>query len=85
MKLGMMACCAVTLLPLGAFLVAGGTLGGLPSSVWLLLPIVLCLGMHFLLHRVMGRSCNENTTEIVTVHDDGGAVGASVPKVDAAR
>lgn len=37
-KLGVLACCAAILVPLGAFLVAGGTLGGLASNLGLLAP-----------------------------------------------
>ena len=61
MKLGMMACCAVMLVPLGALLVAGGTLGGLTSNLGLLAPLALCLGAHVVMHRMMGRSCHDNT------------------------
>lgn len=57
MKLGMLACCAVMLVPLGGFLLAGGTLGGLASNLGLLAPLALCLGAHVVMHRMMGRSC----------------------------
>ncbi|MBD3677302.1 MAG: DUF2933 domain-containing protein [Rhodobacteraceae bacterium] len=60
MKLGMMACCAVMLVPLGAFLVAGGTLGGLASNLEILAPLALCLGAHVVMHRMMGNSCHDS-------------------------
>lgn len=63
MKLGMAACCALMLVPLGAFLVAGGTLGGLAGNLGLFAPMALCLGAHVVMHRKMGKSCHDTTTE----------------------
>ena len=58
MKYGMMACCAVMLLPVVGFLVAGGSIAGLLQNSALLVPIVLCVGAHLVMHRFMGRSCH---------------------------
>lgn len=63
MKLGMIACCAVMLVPLAAFLVAGGTLGGLAGNLGLLAPLALCVGAHVVMHRMMGRSCHDSAVD----------------------
>lgn len=55
---GMMACCAVMLLPVGAFFLAGGSLTGLGSNLSFFAPILLCLGAHLILHRFIGRMCH---------------------------
>lgn len=61
MKLGMLACCAVMLVPLGVYTVAGGTFDGLAGNLGLLAPLALCLGAHVVMHRMMGKSCHDNT------------------------
>ena len=58
MRYGMMLCCAVMLLPVGLFFVGGGALSGLSANAGLFLPLALCLGMHFVIHRMMGKSCH---------------------------
>ncbi len=85
-KLGTMAFCAVMLVPLGAFLVAGGTLGGLVGNLGLLAPLALCLGAHVVMHRMMGKSCHDSTanTHEETPDEDPGQGPAVVP-VHAAR
>jgi hypothetical protein len=86
MKLGMLACCAVMLVPLGAFLLAGGTFGGLASNLGLLAPLALCLGAHVVMHRMMGRSCHDsavNTPQEDIEQDRDPA--AAVVTVNAAR
>ncbi len=59
MHFGMLACCAIMLLPLAGLLAAGATLGDLWSNVGVFLPLLLCVGGHLFIHRVMGRSCHE--------------------------
>lgn len=86
MKLGMMACCAVMLVPLGALLVAGGTLGGLASNLGLLAPLALCLGAHVVMHRMMGRSCYDSAADTREEHPElDRDPGQAVVPVDAAR
>jgi len=58
MHYGMMVCCAVMLLPVAAFLLAGGTLAGLWTNVGLFAPIALCIGAHVLMFKMMGKSCH---------------------------
>lgn len=62
MKLGVMACCAVMLVPLGAFLLAGVTLGGHASNLGLPAALALGLGAHVVMHRTMGRPSHDSTT-----------------------
>ena len=84
-KFGMMACCAVMLVPLGAFLLAGGTLGGLGSNVGLLVPLALCLGAHVVMHRMMGRSCHDSAADTRQEDPVKDRESAAVVQVDAAR
>ena len=58
MKYGMWACCAVMLAPVGAYLVAGGSLAGSGGNLVAFAPLALCLGMHLVLHKFMGESCH---------------------------
>lgn len=63
MHYGMILCCAVMLLPVAAFLFAGGTIAGLGVNVWLFVPITLCLGAHVFMHKMMGKSCHGSKDE----------------------
>jgi hypothetical protein len=58
MHYGMMACCAIMLLPIAGYFVAGGTLGGLWSNSTAFLPLLLCVGAHFVMHKMMGKTCH---------------------------
>lgn len=58
MHYGMMVCCAVMLLPIAGYFVAGGTIGGLWGKSAVFLPLVLCVGAHFVMHKMMGKSCH---------------------------
>lgn len=58
MHYGMMACCAIMLLPIIGYFVAGGSLGGLWNNSAAFLPLLLCVGAHFVMHKVMGKSCH---------------------------
>jgi len=51
----MAACCAVPVLAVGALL-ATGTAGS--GGVLLFAPLIGCLAMHGLMHRMTGRSCH---------------------------
>lgn len=53
MSYGMWACCVAMLLPIAAIFVAGGTIGGLIGDTGLIAPLVLCVGAHFVMHRMM--------------------------------
>ncbi|KRS12230.1 DUF2933 domain-containing protein [Roseovarius indicus] len=58
MKYGMWACCAIMLAPIVLYLAAGGLSSDLTSNAILFAPLVVCLGAHFVMHRVMGKSCH---------------------------
>ncbi len=70
MKVGMLACCAVMLAPLGAVLITGRTLTGVATNAWLLAPLALCLGAHVVTHRMMGKSCHKGAPEECRDEDD---------------
>lgn len=63
MGIGMAICCAVMLLPFGAYLLAGKSAAGTGSALASLAPLALCLGVHFVMHRMMGKSCNGAKSE----------------------
>lgn len=54
----MAICCAVMLLPIGAFLLAGGTIAGLFTNLGLFASIALCVGVHAVMFAVVGNSCH---------------------------
>lgn len=58
MHYGMMACCAIMLLPVAGYFVAGGTIGGVWGNAAAFLPLLLCVGAHFVIHKVTGKSCH---------------------------
>ncbi len=55
---GMAVCCAVMLIPVAGFFVAGGTLAGLTSNLGVFAPIALCIGVHVAMFALMGKSCH---------------------------
>ena len=79
MKYGMWACCAIMLAPIVLYLAAGGLSGDLTSNAILFAPLVVCLGAHFAMHRVMGKSCHgdekKNTSEAADKH---AAIGRTI-------
>ena len=58
MKYGMWACCAVMLLPVVWYFSAGGADSGLTQKIVAFAPILLCVGAHFLMFKMMGKSCH---------------------------
>ncbi|WP_238367857.1 DUF2933 domain-containing protein [Mesobacterium pallidum] len=69
MHYGMMACCAVMLLPIVGYLIAGGSLAGLWGNAAAFAPLLLCVGAHFVMHKAMGKSCNDRRTAAETAED----------------
>jgi len=72
-KLAMAACCFIMLAPVGLVLLSGAGIGAVFSNAGLMLPLVLCVGMHFVMHRMMGRSCHgkaETETDVSPEPDD---------------
>lgn len=65
MRYGMMACCTVMLLPVAGFFIAGGSIAGLWSNIAVLAPIVLCIGAHAVMFKMMGKSCHSSNKENV--------------------
>ena len=63
MRYGMMACCAVMLLPVAAFFVAGGSVSGHWANAGVFAPLALCVGAHLIMHKLMGKPCHEDTDD----------------------
>ena len=79
MKYGMWACCAIMLAPILLYRAAGGLSSDLTNNAILFAPLVVCLGAHFVMHRVMGKSCHgdekKNTSEAADKH---AAIGRTI-------
>lgn len=67
---GMLLCCLAIVVPVAIVMIFGTGLTGLSSNLWVVLPLVACLSIHFVMHRITGRSCHtsdpdgqENATE----------------------
>lgn len=58
MHYGMMTCCAVMLVSVAGFFLAGGTVAGHSGNAGVFAPLALCLGAHFLMFKVMGKPCH---------------------------
>ena len=63
-RYGMLVCCVAMTVPIAGYLLSGGTFGGLLDDLALVVPLLACAGMHFVLHRLPGRSCHGG-------HDEG--------------
>ncbi|MDF0603402.1 DUF2933 domain-containing protein [Psychromarinibacter sp. C21-152] len=46
------------LVPVGAFFVAGGSVSGLWANAGVFAPLMLCVGAHVIMHKMMGKSCH---------------------------
>ena len=66
MKYGMWACCAVMLLLVVWYFAAGGAAGGLTQKIVAFAPILLCVGAHFLMFKMMGKSCHGESDDART-------------------
>ncbi len=75
----MWICCAVMLLPIVLFIANGGTLESPRAIVSALLPVGLCLGMHFLVHRLIGHSCGQNKQDTKGELPERGDHASAVP------
>jgi membrane protein implicated in regulation of membrane protease activity len=63
MNLGMVACCAVMLVPVAAFFVMGGTIAGIAGMATAFAPLLICLALHGALFLFMGKSCHGKSDE----------------------
>lgn len=58
MKLGMFACCIVMFLPIVAYFAAGGASASATGNLAAFAPLLLCVGAHVLMFKLMGKSCH---------------------------
>lgn len=56
MKIGMMACCAIMVLPIAVLFIAGGGTSGFGNGIALVSLLALCVGAHIFMHKKMGKS-----------------------------
>lgn len=69
-KWAMWACCTIMVVPLVSYLVVAQTsitTAGLVNSA---IPLVLCLGMHLVMHKMMGKSCHDKPTRNSTTEQN---------------
>ncbi|WP_165802933.1 MULTISPECIES: DUF2933 domain-containing protein [Rhodobacterales] len=58
MKYGMCACCVIMVAPVILYFAEGGFSGGMLNSAIVFALLLVCLGAHFAMHRLMGKSCH---------------------------
>ncbi len=75
MNFAMMACCVIMLLPIAGFLLAGGAAEGLGANLLTFAPLLLCVGGHFVMHKMMGKTCHSSDPQ-------SDSESANVPSVD---
>ncbi len=66
MRYGMLICCVAMTLPIAGYLLSGGTIAGLLDDMVLVVPLLACVGTHFVLHRLTGKSCHGGHDETDT-------------------
>lgn len=81
-RFAMAACCAVMLLPIAAFFIAGGTTSGLTENLAVFAPILLCVGAHLLMHRFIGGLCHDHGSKEVDAVEAVSTRAAEVPKAN---
>lgn len=64
MHWGMMACCVVMLLPIGAYFIAGSATPGVWANFGAFTPLLLCIGAHLVVHKFMGKSCHDEADDM---------------------
>ncbi|TCD13726.1 DUF2933 domain-containing protein [Oricola cellulosilytica] len=84
-RYGMWACCAVMAAPIGFYLLAGGTASGILSKAGLVAPLLACVGLHLVMHRMLGKSCHGKPDEVETVKSEpvadlGGDAAPALPQ-----
>lgn len=62
MHYAMLICCAVMIAPLAVLLLSGDAVSA-SSIMSLAVPMAICVGAHFLMHRFMGASCHGSSDE----------------------
>lgn len=81
MHAGMAVCCAVMLIPVAGFFIAGGTLAGLTNNLAVFAPIALCVGVHVAMFAFMGKSCHGNKKTKQTAEQDALFESSQIPAV----
>lgn len=60
---GIVLCCLVFVAPVAIAMIFGTGLTSLSGNLWIILPLAVCLGLHFVLHKVTGKSCHTSKPE----------------------
>lgn len=56
----MWVCCGLMVIGLAIVFLAAPSDEPITTTLWSLTPLLACLGMHLLMHRLMGRSCHNS-------------------------
>ncbi|MCA0871407.1 DUF2933 domain-containing protein [Seohaeicola saemankumensis] len=62
LHLAMLACCAVMVMPIAVVVFSGAGFGLDSLSLSTLAPLLLCVGGHVVLHKMMGKGCHGDKT-----------------------
>ncbi|MCX2725735.1 hypothetical protein [Roseibium salinum] len=62
-NLFMMACCALMVVGTGILIASAPAGQSLADTLLLAVPMLGCVGLHFVMHRFMGKSCHSHTKQ----------------------
>ena len=65
MHFAMIACCVLMLVPIVGLLLAGGGQESSGLSLTATAPLLLCVGAHFVMHKMFGKNCHGKNKEAV--------------------
>lgn len=57
-KWGMLICSLAIIAPIAIAIIFGNSLTTISGNLWIIVPLAVCLGLHFVLHRLSGKSCH---------------------------
>lgn len=79
----MWLCCVAMLLPAAVYLVTVRMGANLAEMAVTVAPLAVCLGVHLVLHRLMGSSCHAGRAQNRTDREQGGTYTSSRGRVGA--
>ncbi|MBL4725711.1 MAG: DUF2933 domain-containing protein [Rhizobiaceae bacterium] len=59
----MLACCALMVVGFGIVLISGPTNSSFSSRLLAASPLLICIGAHWLMHRMTGHSCHQKNSQ----------------------
>ena len=71
MHIAMIACCMFMLIPVFGLVMAGSGRNGSGLNLTTLAPLLLCVGAHLLMHKMLGKSCHGKDKDNVEEQEAG--------------